>query len=57
MDREHHIARFIVDIDDDIGDQCPQQLLASTHRNIWCVPGHRQIICQVGERARVDFHI
>jgi len=57
MDREHHIARFIVDIDDDIGDQCPQQLLAGTHRHTWCIPGHRQIVHQVGEGAWVDFDI
>jgi hypothetical protein len=23
MDREHDIARIIIDIDDDFGDQCP----------------------------------
>ena len=57
MDREHDIARIIVDIDDDVGDQCPQQLLASTHRNIRRIPGRRQIVRQVGEGARVDLDI
>jgi len=38
VDREHDIARIIIDIDDDLGDQCPQQLLAGTHRNTRCIP-------------------
>jgi len=50
-------SRIIIDIDDDVGDQCPQQLLAGTHRNTWRIPGHRQIVRQVGEGARVDFDI
>jgi len=38
MDREHDIADIIVDVDDDVRDQCSQQLLARTHRNIRCIP-------------------
>jgi len=41
MDREHDIARIIIDIDDDLGDQCPQQLLAGTHRNTRRIPRRR----------------
>ena len=41
MDREHDIARIIIDIDDDFGDQCPQQLLAGTHRNTRRIPRRR----------------
>ena len=33
MNREYDIARIIINIDDDPGNQCPQQLLAGTHRN------------------------
>ena len=38
MDREHDVARIIVDIDDNVGDQCSQQLLAGAHRNIRRMP-------------------
>ena len=54
MDRQHDLTRFIVDIDDDVGDQRSQQLLAGAHRNTRRVPGRRQIVRQVGEGARVD---
>ena len=38
MNREHDLTRLVVDVDDDVGDQCPQQLLSRTHRHIRCVP-------------------
>ena len=38
MNREHDIARILIDIDEDVGDQGPQQLLAGTHRNIRRMP-------------------
>jgi hypothetical protein len=38
MDCEHDVAGFIIDIDDDVGDQCPQQLLARAHRDTRCIP-------------------
>jgi len=41
MDCEHDIARIIIDIDDNLGDQCPQHLLTRTHRNTRRVPRRR----------------
>ena len=41
MDREHDVARIIIDIDDDLGDQCPQQLLAGTHHSTRRIPCRR----------------
>ena len=38
MDREYDVARIIVDIDDNVGDLCSQELLAGEHRNIRRVP-------------------
>jgi len=57
MDREHDIARIIIDIDDDLGDQCPQQLLAGTHRNTRRIPRRRWIVRQIGEGARIDLDV
>jgi hypothetical protein len=57
MDCEHNNARIIVDINDDVGDQRPQQFLASTHRNARCIPRRRQIVRQVCEGARIDLDI
>ena len=33
MDRKDDLARIVVHVDDDIGDQGPQQLLACAHRD------------------------
>jgi hypothetical protein len=41
MDREHDLAHLIVDIDDNVSDQRPQQLLAGTHRNTRRIPRRR----------------
>jgi hypothetical protein len=38
VDREHHIACIIVNIYDDIRDQCPEQLLATAHGNTRRMP-------------------
>jgi hypothetical protein len=54
MNRQHDLARVVVDIDNDVGDQCPQQLLSGTHRYVRRMPCCRQIIRQVREGARVD---
>jgi transposase len=57
MDREDDLTRNIVDIDDDVGDQRPKQLLASPRRDTRCIPGRRQIVRQVGEGVRVDYDL
>ena len=54
MDRKDDLARIIIDVDDDVGDQGPKQLLACAHRDTGCIPGRRQIVRQVGEGIRVD---
>ena len=54
MDREDDIARLIIDIDDDVGDQRPKQLLASAHRDIGRISGRRQIFRQVGKSVRIN---
>jgi len=41
MDREHDLARIIIDIDDDFGDQSAQELLAGAHRNARGIPRRR----------------
>jgi hypothetical protein len=38
VNRKHHVARHLVDIDDDVDDQSPQQLLAGTHGNARRIP-------------------
>ena len=38
MDREHHIARLIVDVYDDIRNQCSEQLLTAARANTRCMP-------------------
>ena len=43
MDCEYDIAHIIVDVGDDVGDQSPQQLLASAHRNARRIPRGRQV--------------
>jgi hypothetical protein len=57
MDREDDLTRIIVDIDDDVGDQRPKQLLASPHRDTGRIPGRRQIVRHVGKGVRVDCDI
>lgn len=53
MDGQHHVARLIIDINDNIRDQGAQQLLSRTHCDARCMPSRRQVIRQVGERAGV----
>jgi len=57
MNRQHDIARIIVDIDKNVGDQGPQQLLARAHRDVWGMPSRRQIFRQRAERIRLDLDI
>ena len=57
MDREDDLARLVVYINDDIGDQCPQKSLTRTHRNSTSVPGRRQIVRQVRESIGSDLYI
>ena len=47
MDRKNDIARLIVHISDNVGNQCPQQLLACAHGNAGGVPCCRQVAYQV----------
>src|SRR5262245_41029695 len=49
VDDEHDLPGRIVDIDDDLGDQCPHQSLARPHRGSRCLPCRREIIGQTGE--------
>jgi hypothetical protein len=35
---QHHVMGFIIDIDDDVSDQCPQQLLPRAHADARCMP-------------------
>jgi hypothetical protein len=35
---QQHITGFIIDIDDDVRDQRPQQLLPRAHADAWCMP-------------------
>ncbi|EQB14282.1 hypothetical protein L284_12875 [Novosphingobium lindaniclasticum LE124] len=56
MDREHDVTHSIIDIDDDVGDQCAQQLLASAHRHIRSVPRRRKVFRQIGERTLIDLN-
>jgi hypothetical protein len=38
MDRQHDIANSIVDIDNNVGDQCTKQLLTGAHRYVGRIP-------------------
>lgn len=39
MDRQHYVTHRIVDINDNVGNQSTEQLLAHAHDYIWRVPG------------------
>jgi hypothetical protein len=54
VNRKHDVTRFFVDIDDDVDDQSPQQLLACTHRDARCIPSLREVLCQIGKSIRID---
>jgi hypothetical protein len=54
MDRQHDVTDSIVDIDDNVGDQCSKQLLTRPHRHIGRIPGHLQIIRQIGKGIWLD---
>ena len=55
VDCQHHVAHFIVNIDNNVGDQCTQQLLAHAHGDIRRLPGRLQIVGEVCESACVNF--
>jgi hypothetical protein len=57
VDREHDVAHIIIDIDNDVGDQRPKQLLACPHRHVRGCPSRRQIVREVGEGPRIDSDI
>jgi len=35
---QHHVTGFIIDIDDNVSDQRPQQLLPCAHADARCMP-------------------
>ena len=53
-DRQHDLARRVIDICNDIGDQGTQQPLACAHGHPWRVPGSIEIVRQAGEVGRDD---
>jgi IS66 C-terminal element len=57
MNRKHHVARLLVDIDDNVDDQSPQQLLASPHGDARRIPRLREVLRQIGKSIRIDFDL
>jgi len=49
MDRQDDLARRLVDIGDDVGNEGPQEPLASTHADDWRVPGGFEIVGESSE--------
>ena len=49
VDRKDHLPRRLVDIGDDVRDQCTQQLLARAHGDARRAPGCRKILGEAGE--------
>ena len=54
MDRQHDLARRVIDVGDDIGDEGTQQPLARAHGHARRVPGRIEIVGQAGEVGRHD---
>ena len=54
MDRQDDLARRLIDIGDDVGDQGAQQPLARAHGHARRVPGGIEIVGQPGEVGRRD---
>ena len=54
MNRQHHVTHRIVDINDNVGNQGTQQLLAHPHGHIRGFPGRVQIISEVCKGARIN---
>ena len=52
MDRQDNLARRLVDIGNDIGDQGTQQPLARAHGDTWRVPCGLEIVGQASEVGR-----
>jgi hypothetical protein len=57
VNRKDHVARLLVDIDDNVDDQSPQQLLASSHGNARRIPRLREVLRQIGKSIRIDFDL
>ena len=49
MDRQDDLARCLVDVGDDVGDQGTQEPLARTHGHAWSIPGGIEIVGEAGE--------
>ena len=49
MDRQDDLARRLVDIGDDVGNEGPQEPLASAHADDWRVPGGFEIVGESSE--------
>jgi len=54
VNRKHDVTCLFVDIDDDVDDQSPQQLLACTHRDAGRIPSLGEVLCQIGKSIRID---
>ena len=52
MDRQDDLARRLVDIGDDVGDQGAQKPLARAHGHAWRIPCGIEIVGQPGEVGR-----
>ena len=53
VDREHDVTHCLVDVDHDVGDQCPQELLPSPRRHTRRLPCRRQVVGQGGEDVQI----
>jgi hypothetical protein len=56
MDCEDDVARLIIHINNNVGNQCSQQLLACAHGNAGSVPRRRQVARQVCKGIRSDLN-
>ena len=49
MDCQDDLARRVIDIGNDVGDQGAQKPLARAHGHAWCIPSSIEIVRQAGE--------
>jgi len=54
MDCQDDLARRVIDIGNDVGDQGAQKPLARTHGHTWRIPSSIEIVRQAGEVWRHD---
>jgi hypothetical protein len=54
MDRQDNLTRRVIDVDDDVGDQGPQEPLARAHCHSRRIPRGTEIVRQAGEVGRGD---